>query len=440
MFCPECGTKLPDDALFCTECGTRLDDSDLTTDMPGSGQPASQPTQAAPGAASQEASGAGFEPTTAMPRPDNAQTSGAQYAPGQEPEQPKRSHKKAVIAVVIAVVVIGLAAGGGFLWWKLDQDRKAQEQDAKDHERIALTLNVDAPDLDTSAGSLIPVLVSGTDLDGNEVEETQYIDEDGESLELLQGEYALSFPASPFAEDGSLYNMPDDDIQITVDGDTENLDDAGVVALSPIDPAEVTDEDIDAAFKYARDGGCESEQDAEALRDLATEARDTAVEAQEQARERERAAANTIAADSYTIQVPSYWQGKVTWEVTGDTVTFYSKAYPDRAVATVYWKEDTVAIAGDIASFGVALAESSTDGVVALSGPNYSYLIPWALRTNSTDPNDYYTKDEANLLIDLQSGGSHSYDDALADYDAGTYGTIEDCSRYLEGAFNAQFR
>ena len=29
-FCPECGSKLPDDALFCDECGTKMPDMDST--------------------------------------------------------------------------------------------------------------------------------------------------------------------------------------------------------------------------------------------------------------------------------------------------------------------------------------------------------------------------------------------------------------------------
>lgn len=56
---------------------------------------------------------------------------------------------------------------------------------------------------DTSSGaSKLPVHVTGTDLDGNDVDEVAYVDSAGDGISLVQGDYTLSVAASPLGSGG----------------------------------------------------------------------------------------------------------------------------------------------------------------------------------------------------------------------------------------------
>ena len=339
MFCPECGSDLPDDARFCTSCGARIEDTDGTRAMP---KPRMRVTD--------EDRGPAPMPTTALP------------VKAAQPEKPRKRHG-AAIAVAAVVAVAAIAVAGGLVWWKLDQDRIAQEAYAEEHEPQTLVVPVEIDDYDASSGSMIPVAVQGTDLDGNNVNETQYVDEDGESLELMRGSYTLSVPASPFADDGGIYTVPSGSVKVEV-GDSVETD--GEFSFDKVDPEDATDEEIDAAYRYTKDGGCGSAERAGDLRGKAVET------------------------TRFSVEIPDYWQGRVTWEVHGDEVVFYSTSYPGREVCRVYWQSDSSALQGSIEYLGGALLESSSEGTVAFSAPNYCYQIPWALRINSTNPSDYY--------------------------------------------------
>ena len=413
MFCPECGSDLPDDARFCTSCGARIEDTDETRAMP---KPRTRVTD--------EDRGPAPMPATALP------------VKAAQPEKPRKRHG-AAIAVAAVVAVAAIAVAGGLVWWKLDQDRIAQEAYAEEHEPQTLVVPVEIDGYDASSGSMIPVAVQGTDLDGNNVNETQYVDEDGESLELMRGSYTLSVPASPFADDGGIYTVPSGSVKVEV-GDSVETD--GEFSFDKVDPEDATDEEIDAAYRYAKDGGCDSAERADDLRDKAVEARDAAVRAEQEAEARRRAAQRTVEATRFSVEIPDYWQGRVTWEVNGDEVVFYSTSYPGREVCRVYWQSNSSALQGSIEYLGGALLESSSEGTVAFSAPNYCYQIPWALRTNSTNPSDYYEGEEADELIALQSGGSVDYRTALDGYDEGDYSPGSACATWLQTSLAASFR
>ncbi len=89
MFCPNCGTQLPDDAGFCGNCGTRLN-----------AQPAPQATPATPDQ--------GYMPYPPMD----------QGIPYEMPQAPKKSKLPLLIgiiaaAVAVAVLLVVLLGGGG---------------------------------------------------------------------------------------------------------------------------------------------------------------------------------------------------------------------------------------------------------------------------------------------------------------------------------------
>lgn len=156
MYCNNCGAELDGDALFCTQCGAPVDRG-------------------------------GQEVSAAEPAPATEETlaTGTVPAPQTTPaSQPAPSTQ------------LAHAAG---------------EQEAWDtaHSSHALKVCVMSTGWDTSSGaSKLPVHVTGTDLDGNDVDEVAYVDSAGDGISLVQGDYTLSVAASPLGSEGGRLGRP----------------------------------------------------------------------------------------------------------------------------------------------------------------------------------------------------------------------------------------
>lgn len=139
MFCPKCGTQLPDDAKFCGACGLNMADAGAQAD--GASQPSEEMNRNAEETASQQAAGEGQGYTYATqpnqgtageqpqgnptPRPD---MSGGAYNYGNGGAQPSAAIQEgsknfapiiAVVAVLAVVIVLffvvkSLFFGGGY--------------------------------------------------------------------------------------------------------------------------------------------------------------------------------------------------------------------------------------------------------------------------------------------------------------------------------------
>ena len=224
MCCNNCGAELDGDALFCTQCGAPVDRG-------------------------------GQEVSAAEPAPATEETlaTGTVPAPQTTPaSQPAPSTQ------------LAHAAG---------------EQEAWDtaHSSHALKVCVMSTGWDTSSGaSKLPVHVTGTDLDGNDVDEVAYVDSAGDGISLVQGDYTLSVAASPLGSEGDVWGVPQGTIQVTVGdalGKDEPVDvsgDAQIPLGDPLDAADVTDDQIAAARDYAKKGGSETPDAADALANTAT--------------------------------------------------------------------------------------------------------------------------------------------------------------------------
>ena len=165
MFCSKCGSELSNEALFCPHCGTEV-------------APVSTPISEKEDQGGE--SGLGFH---AAPVSQN------------EPGAKKPQKKGAVAAAVVAVVVVCAAIGIG-VWWKIDQDAKTAAERAeweRTHATLVTRIRVEAPDFDDNSTG-IPVQVVGTDLDGNEVDEIQFMRPGSTQVAMLQGSYDLTFP------------------------------------------------------------------------------------------------------------------------------------------------------------------------------------------------------------------------------------------------------
>ena len=151
---------------------------------------------------------------------------------------PKR--RNLMVAGVVAVALV--AGGAGYAAWNGYQQEQAAAVAANAHTMMSVQIGVHAAGLDCSAGSKIPVQVSGQDSDGSSVSETLYVDEHGRGIKLLPGDYTLSIAASPIASDGTVYTVPTTKAQVTIKSDGQDLSSQAAFKLKVPSADTVTDD------------------------------------------------------------------------------------------------------------------------------------------------------------------------------------------------------
>lgn len=336
MYCSKCGARLEDDAAFCTECGARVmrdpavtqplmpDQAPSPSPMPGQAQPVS------PAAA----------PTTRMPAvipPAPVDPASRRRDPRPAQRETRESKERLVVAAgLVGVLIIGGVAGY-FFGVHLPAQKAPSAQSAQagsgadattpspDRSDHAVKISVKAEGWDTDAGaSKLPVHIEGTDVDGNAVSTTAYVDSYGVGILLKQGKYELSVPASPLGAKGELWSPQKSKATITLggslrEGEGVDVGDTVVINLgSPLSAADVTDDAVERAARYAQDGGCSSAAAAQALVRVATASRD---DAKRQRRDSELArgtytADNAYSCDDFCFSVPDEWG--TDWNVVYD--------------------------------------------------------------------------------------------------------------------------
>ena len=244
VLCPQCGTPIPQGGTFCPECGLNM--ADVAGGQPAPrfcghcgrplvpgaafcaecGQPLSRAT-AAPQSANAPAA-----PAAVQPAPSAAPDPASQHAPYQaaqalqpSPNQtaaPTAAQRRAVrpkAALVAAVSVIAAVAviGGVLLFGPLR---------TKPAKRIPVMVTLQVPGLNERS-SRIPVFVEGTTAEGKPFQENAFIDQSGSGLELPVGDYTLAVEASPIAEDGTIYQVPEEPIEVVVRNASMDMPEAG---------------------------------------------------------------------------------------------------------------------------------------------------------------------------------------------------------------------
>ncbi|OUN86585.1 zinc ribbon domain-containing protein [[Collinsella] massiliensis] len=441
MFCPQCGSKQPDDAQFCAQCGAPLS---AVNDAGEAAEAAPTGGAKSAGAAAETAAA----PTPAeSPEPEAAPASPA--APAGEPaatspapaEKPKRkNHRTAIIAGAVAAALVCGGGIGGFMWWQGEQERIAEEARVEAEQKAAyeaahqtypITLEIQCDGLDTSTGTKIPLHVTGTDFEGNEVDELFFTDQNATGVELMRGDYTFDIPASPIAADGTIYDVSASGaagLGGRVDDDGSFLT-QNALWLDPIDAADVTDDEIEAAYDMAVQGGCKN---ADELRDAAYARRDEALA---------KDALGAYEAASYSFTIPEQWIGRVEVTIDGDDVTITPSGQPDHLICELEVIQGELHSAGDISVATQAVCDLGDRTVVA-QVRNYCYIIPQALDSNSTNPDDFYTQNEAEELVSLETLSAYTYDDALAGWEnnpgVGITGASDALFDYLKQSVTAK--
>lgn len=413
MFCPQCGSKQPDDAQFCAQCGAPLS---AVNDAGEAAEAAPTGGAKSAGAAAETAAA----PTPAeSPEPEAAPASPAapaatSPAPAEKPK--RKSHRTAIIAGAVAAALVCGGGIGGFMWWQGEQERIAEEARVEAEQKAAyeaahqtypITLEIQCDGLDTSTGTKIPLHVTGTDFEDNAVDELFFTDQNATGVELMRGDYTFEIAASPIAADGTIYDVS----ASGASGLGGRVDDDGsfltqnALWLDPIDAADVTDDEIEAAYDMAVQGGCEN---ADELRDAAYARRDEALA---------KDALGAYEAASYSFTIPEQWIGRVEVTIDGDTVTITPSGQPDHVLCELEVIQGELHSAGDISVATQAVCDLGDRTVVA-QVRNYCYIIPQALDSNSTNPDDFYTLDEAEELVSLETLGAYTYDDALSGWES----------------------
>lgn len=398
MVCPYCGAELADETRFCVGCGAALADGAQT-------MPVAEPAVA--------------------PAPVGSP------APGKKP-------KKGVVIAIVCTAILVVGGGGGLAYHLYQQHVQEQEQYESAHSKHALVVSVKAEGWDTDSGaSRVPVRVKGKTVDGKKVDKVEYVASDGSGIKLIQGKYTLKAAGSPIAADGTIYQVPCTKAELTLDdafAKGEKID-LGELAeqdsfldFTPIDAADVTDDEINDAVTLAMAYKGKDAPNVDALQHAATNRRDTAVaakkaaeeEAARQAEEQRKADARHIEAQTFSVDLPEYWDGRVTVEVDGDTITVRSKLYPSRVVIALIGSANPDRNMGDVAGGAIKIVPLSDNFFVRLGRTSWSYVAADEAHSKkyfgSSHYSDSVSEEEATELTDLQSLGTVSYSKILSDF------------------------
>ena len=320
---------------------------------------------------------------------------------------PKR--RNLMVAGVVAVALV--AGGAGYAAWNGYQQEQAATVAANAHTMMSVQIGVHAAGLDCSTGSKIPVQVSGQDSDGSSVSETLYVDEHGRGIKLLPGDYTLSIAGSPIAADGTIYTVPTTKAQVTVKNDGQNLSAQATFKLKVPSADTVTDDQIDAAAKYAEEGGASSAAAAKILQQAAITRRDAAANAvsASEAQSARDADARHKATNLYQLDIPVEWYGKVaTWQ-NGSTLCIYLDGDTNKPLVTLVAVRDGESFTPDDGDTVLGSTSLGNGYTVYASGPVYPYVIPQAINGRTQDPVSTYPMDTAIELVELTTGNRYTY-------------------------------
>ena len=450
--CPECGQELPDGTRFCTACGqacnrtarkvqqrtqmnvaetmpaTIWDSRAQTARVDGSQQVtqaySQQPTMQMP--QQQAARNAGSTPGNSQTpfvspphtgrtadafvpayAPSAAQQASAAAAAAGTTSQQVQGRRTAIIAAIIAAVLIVVVVAAAA--WTSRANREATE--TAEHADRYVTFALDAPGYAEGKDSPIPVRISGTNLDGAQVDRVYYITPKNPTIGVQQGSYTASVPASPLLSSGTLYEVPQDLIDVQIREKDLSGGDLNWT-FTEMEPVDITDEQLDAAYENALASGMQTDK-VDALREGVVSARQSALDKQaadqqaaadaaaaqadSMAQEEARANARNFDDGYVALDVPDFWQGNITYDSYGHTSGAFHTEFYVAGGSFMLLRID--GMDGDLSTYGATYTNAATE--------------IWNSRHGGSPYSDW----ELEEALYLQTGGAITPDDVLACYD-----------------------
>lgn len=381
MFCRKCGAEMEGGARFCPKCGLPV--ADASEEPLGEFEQMPDDADEASGQlVSVEDEGESTGSVAASPESAEGSSTGKVFGLESDsadadaegavvPARSTRPKKPFIIAVIVVVLLV--LGGSGYYFGVVAPEcaREAAEQEALAAEYV-VRVSVSAEGWDTAAGaSRVPLQVKGREERGEKVNKVYYVDSAGAGLKLRRGTYTVIVAGSPIAADGTIYAVPDTEVEVKVDEKSaakkDGVDATGdAVTLGPVPATDVTDEQIADAKKWAEgdkgaaNAGCTF--DAEALATAAAKRRDDAVaakKAEEEAAKRAEEAkqARTIDTDYFTMVLPDWFPI--------DEFEYKTEERPDYGGGTGNWSVTNFIRNGDVndnADFMIVTYEQGMPG------------------------------------------------------------------------------
>lgn len=134
---------------------------------------------------------------------------------------------------------------------RAEEEAEATRISEASHALRPVKFIVSASEYDSRA-TRIPLLITGIDLDGNEVQTEAFIDQEGEGAALMPGEYTAIIPVSPILANGGLYKVPTETYTFRVpNNEAEIISVDQAIVLIPINVGEYNDDIINNAYNWA---------------------------------------------------------------------------------------------------------------------------------------------------------------------------------------------
>lgn len=303
------------------------------------------------------------------------------------------------------------------------------------HSMHPVQLSIQADGLDAE-GTTIPVQIKGTDVDGNEVDKLAFADHEGKGVELMQGDYTLTFVASPLSKEGAIYELPVRvDMKALLGPDMQaeepySVDEGALYLFTPLAFDKVDEQMINDAYQFALLDPANKDK-AAPLKELATtewkkaddkkkadekkKAEDEKKkEEEEKAKEQQEEGAtsagtangDTFSTAYYDFKIPSAWSGQVEFRRIDSGVAAVDK----QTDVILCWVQvgDSVGD-GDMKKPLVGSDKSSSGKYVAL----YQYRLPvlfWYTENEWGNTGSYGNLSDAQKerLLNLSTNGAVS--------------------------------
>ncbi|CCY06116.1 putative uncharacterized protein [Eggerthella sp. CAG:1427] len=358
---------------------------------------------------------------------------------------------KIIIAVVVAAVLV---LGGLLAWFLIDQHNKAVWE--QEHKEYPLDLTIVADGYDAETSSPIPIQIEGTDFESNSISIETLVSADmTEPIKLMRGTYTISVSASPFLEDGSMFDVSAGTAEFEVVGDSDSGDQGAVsdnqadasndeagtsdgnqastsedsdsknsasITIDPLPVEDMTEDMISASSDKLLSLGCSQEavtafSDAAQAKLKAYQDELAAKKAEEEAAKKaaEKAAQRHVSTDWYEFDIPEQWIGKVEWRTEGTRTLVHLSGYPAVTLVEVYARSTNEAgDGGDIAG-GSAGGKTKGTTAVDLWAYNWAYWAAQYSENGNQGPRGVsLTESQYDQLLNLSTGGELSYSEVAA--------------------------